>query len=306
MPASRMRLIFVSGLSGAGKSVALNALEDTGFYCIDNMPAAMLAPLISHTVRSKDRAYDRMAIGLDARSADQEIDGVPATVDELKRSGIRCEILFLLATDDELLRRFVETKRRHPLARDGIALREAIALERRVLEPMINAADLVVDTSRMGVHELREVVARRVEQRASERLSITFVSFGFKHGLPGDADFVFDARTLPNPYWDTSLRAFTGSDPEVVRWLEAQPSAKRLLDDIAAFLEVRIAEHKAGNRRYLTVAIGCTGGQHRSVYLVERLAARFAARYPDLLARHSALPASAQPTLPTPQLDRTP
>lgn len=299
MPANRMRLIFVSGLSGAGKSVALNALEDTGYYCIDNMPAAMLAPLISHTVRSKDRTYDRMAIGLDARSADQEIGGVPATIDELKRSGIRCEILFLLATDDELLRRYAETKRRHPLARDGIALREAIALERRVLEPMVNAADLVVDTSRMGIHDLREVVARRVEQRRSGRLSITFVSFGFKHGLPGDADFVFDARTLPNPYWDTSLRAFTGRDPDVVRWLEAQPSVKRLLEDISAFLEVRIAEHQASNRRYLTVAVGCTGGQHRSVYLVERLAERFAARFPDLLARHSALPASAQPQLPS-------
>ena len=292
-----MRLIFVSGLSGAGKSVALNALEDAGYYCIDNMPAAMLAPLISHTVRSKDRTYDRMAIGLDARGGEQEISGVPATIDELKRSGIRCEVLFLLATDDDLLRRYVETKRRHPLARDGLALREAIALERRMLEPMINAADLVVDTSRMGVHDLRELVARRVEQRNTGRLSITFVSFGFKHGLPGDADFVFDARTLPNPYWDISLRPFTGRDPQVARWLEVQSSVKRLLDDIITFLEARIVEHQAGNRRYLTIAIGCTGGRHRSVYLVERLAEHFAARFPDLLARHSALPATSQPAL---------
>ncbi len=304
MSTARMRLIFVSGLSGAGKSVALNALEDTGFYCIDNMPAAMLSPLISHTVRSKDRAYDRMAIGLDARSADQEIGGVPATIDELKRSGIRCEILFLLASDDELLRRYAETKRRHPLARDGIALREAIALERRVLEPMINAADLVIDTSRLGVHALREVVGRRIEQRSAGRLSVTLVSFGFKHGLPGDADFVFDARTLPNPYWDTALRPFTGRDPEVARWLEAQPSVKRLIEDIAAFLEVRFAEHQASNRRYLTIAVGCTGGQHRSVYLVERLAERFAARFPDLLARHSALPDAAQPRQRVPAATR--
>ena len=151
-----MRLIFVSGLSGAGKSVALNALEDSGFYCIDNLPAALLAPLISHTVRSRERVYERMAIGIDARSADQEIGPATGTIEELKRSGIRCEILFLLASDDELLRRFVETKRRHPLARDGVALREAIALERRILEPMVNSADLVVDTSRMGVHDLRD------------------------------------------------------------------------------------------------------------------------------------------------------
>lgn len=292
-----MRLIFVSGLSGAGKSVALNALEDAGYYCIDNMPAAMLAPLISHTVRSKGRTYDRMAIGLDARGGEQEISGVPATIDELKRSGIRCEVLFLLATDDDLLRRYVETKRRHPLARDGLALREAIALERRMLEPMINAADLVIDTSRMGVHDLRDVVARRIEQRSTGRLSITFVSFGFKHGLPGDADFVFDARTLPNPYWDISLRLFTGRDPQVARWLEAQSSVKRLLNDIIAFLEARIVEHQASNRRYLTIAIGCTGGRHRSVYLVERLAEHFAASFPDLLARHSALPATSQPAL---------
>ncbi len=290
-----MRLIFVSGLSGAGKSVALNALEDSGFYCIDNLPAALLAPLISHTVRSRERVYERMAIGIDARSADQEIGPATGTIEELKRSGIRCEILFLLASDDELLRRFVETKRRHPLARDGVALREAIALERRILEPMVNSADLVVDTSRMGVHDLREIVARRVEQRVAGRLSVALVSFGFKHGLPGDADFVFDARTLPNPYWDTALRPFNGRDPQVVRWLEAQPAVRRLLDDISAFLETRIAEHQASNRRYMTVAIGCTGGQHRSVYLVERLAERFAALGPDLLARHSTLPDSQQP-----------
>jgi UPF0042 nucleotide-binding protein len=287
-----MRLIVVSGLSGAGKSVALHALEDTGFYCIDNLPAAMLSPFISHTVRSGDRAYMRTAIGLDARNTPQEIASIPTMIEGLKRSGIRCEVLFLLANDDGLLRRYAETKRRHPLATDGVALREAIALERQVLEPVINAADLVIDTTRMGLHELRELVVRRIEHRAAGRLSITFASFGYKHGIPGDADYVFDARTLPNPYWDATLRRLNGRDPEVIRYLEAQPSVQRLLDDIATFIDARILEHQASNRRYLTVAIGCTGGQHRSVYLVDRLAARLLPRFPDLLARHSALPAA--------------
>ena len=288
-----MRLIFISGLSGAGKSVALHALEDTGFFCIDNMPAAMLSPFISHAVRSKDSVYTQTAIGLDARNTAQEIASLPAMIDELKRSGIRCEVVFLLATDEELLRRYAETKRRHPLSREGVMLREAIALERRVLEPMIYAADLVLDTTRMGVHDLRELLVRRVERRTAGRLSITLESFGFKYGLPGDADFVFDARTLPNPYWDPALRSLTGRDSAVVRYLEAQPVAKRLIEDYAAFIESRITEHEAGNRRYLTVAVGCTGGQHRSVYVVDRLAERFSSRYPDLLTRHTGLPAAA-------------
>jgi UPF0042 nucleotide-binding protein len=285
-----MRLIFVSGMSGAGKSVALHALEDMGFFCVDNLPAAMLAPFIAHTVRSREQVYEQTAVGIDARNTAQEIATVADVIGELKRSGIRCELLFLLAGDDEVLRRYSETKRRHPLAAEGVALREAIALERRVLEPVVNAADLVIDTSRMGVHELRDLVVQRVEQRAAGRLSLTLVSFGYKYGLPGDADFVFDARTLPNPYWDVKLRRFTGRDPEVIAYLQAQPAVQLLLDDIADFVGRRAAEHQAANRRYLTVAVGCTGGQHRSVYLVERLAALFAPRFPGLLARHSALP----------------
>ena len=288
--ANPMRLIFVSGLSGAGKSVALHALEDTGYFCIDNMPAALVGPFVAHTVRSKDSLYERTAIGLDARNTSQEIASVPTMIAELKRSGIRCETIFLLATDDELLRRYAETKRRHPLSRDGFILREAIALERRVLEPMIYAADLVVDTTRMGIHDLREVVLKRVERRTSGRLSVTLESFGFKHGLPGDADFVLDARTLPNPYWDPALRSLTGRDPAVVRYLEGQAAATRMVDEFAAFIEARIAEHQAANRRYLTVAVGCTGGQHRSVYVVDRLAERLAPRHADFVARHTALP----------------
>ena len=285
-----MRILIVSGLSGSGKSVALHMLEDLGFYCIDNIPAALLKPFISHTVHSPEATYDRTAIGLDARNTAAEIATVPKLIDELRRSGIQCEVLFLVAGDEELLRRFAETRRIHPMSRARLDLRESIALERQLLEPIINAADLVIDTSGMGVHELRETIQQRLEGHAPGRLSLTFESFGFKHGIPGDADFVFDARSLPNPYWEPNLRKLTGRDADVVAFLEAQEDAGRLIDDIERFIAARIPEYERNNRGYLTVAIGCTGGQHRSVYIAERLAERFAARFPDVAARHSSLP----------------
>jgi len=290
-----VRIIVVSGLSGSGKSVALHMLEDLGFYCIDNMPAALLKPFISHTVRSPEPTYERTAIGLDARNTQAEIATVPRLVDELKRGGIQCEVLFLVASDEELLRRFAETRRKHPMSRNDLALREAIDLERRLLEPVVNAADIIIDTSKMGVHHLREVVHQRVEKRATARLSITFESFGFKYGIPGDADFVFDARSLPNPYWEPALRNLTGRDPEVIRFLESQTAVAPLIDDIATFMRKRVDDFMKSNRGYLTVAIGCTGGQHRSVYIVERLVERFAEAYPQVTARHTALRDSAPP-----------
>jgi UPF0042 nucleotide-binding protein len=289
-----VRIIVVSGLSGSGKSVALHMLEDLGFYCIDNMPAALLKPFISHTVRSAESTYDRTAIGLDARNTAAEIATVPRLIDELKRGGIQCEVLFLVASDEELLRRFAETRRKHPMSRNDLGLREAIDLERRLLDPVVNAADLIIDTSKMGVHHLREVVHQRVEKRSAARLSITFESFGFKYGIPGDADFVFDARSLPNPYWEPTLRHFTGRDPEVIRFLESQTAVAPLIEDIARFMEKRVDDFMKSNRGYLTVAIGCTGGQHRSVYIVERLVERFAQEYPQVTARHTALRDSAQ------------
>ena len=288
-----MRIIVVSGLSGSGKSVALHMLEDLGFYCIDNMPAALLKPFISHTVRNAEATYERTAIGLDARNTAAEIATVPRLIDELKRSGIQCETLFLVASDEELLRRFAETRRKHPMSRNDLALREAIDLERRLLDPVVNAADLIIDTSKMGVHHLREVVHQRVEKRSIARLSITFESFGFKYGIPGDADFVFDARSLPNPYWEPALRHLTGRDPEVIRFLESQTAVAPLIDDIAEFMQKRVGDFMKSNRGYLTVAIGCTGGQHRSVYIVERLVERFAQEFPQVTARHTSLRDSA-------------
>lgn len=284
-----MRLVIVSGLSGSGKSVALNMLEDLGWYCIDNLPAGLLNAFVSHALRGPQPVYARTAVGLDARNEPDEIAGIPQMVRELRRSGISCEIIYLHADEASLLRRYGETRRRHPLVREGIDLREAIAGESKLLEPISYSADLVIDTSRTSVHELRELIRARVEQRRSARLSIMFESFGFKQGIPSGADFVFDARTLPNPYWVPELKPLTGRDAPVVAFLEAEPAVQALLDDIIAFVERRIPLYVENNRGYLTVAVGCTGGQHRSVYLVERLAAHFAVRYPGVVARHAAL-----------------
>jgi UPF0042 nucleotide-binding protein len=285
-----VRIIILSGLSGSGKSVALHMLEDLGFYCIDNIPAALLKPFVSFTVRSPAATYERTAIGLDARNTAAEIASVPQLIDELKRSGLQCEVLFLVASEDELLRRFAETRRKHPMSHPGVGLREAMALERSLLEPIAAGADLLIDTSRLSVHALRDIIHKRVEQRGAGRLSITFESFGFKRGIPTDADFVFDARALPNPYWEPGLRNLTGQDLEVIRFLENQTHVAALIADIATFVRGRIPEYQASNRGYLTVAVGCTGGQHRSVYIVDRLAEIFAAEFPNVTARHGGLP----------------
>src|SRR5450432_4308222 len=211
-----MRLIIVSGLSGSGKSVALHMLEDIDFYCVDNIPAALLKPFISHTIRGSDEVYPRTAVGLDARNRPNEIETIPALVSELRRSGIDCEVLYLHASEEVLLKRYAETRRKHPLVTGQAGLREAIASERKLLEPITNAADLIIDTSNMGVHSLREMIRERIDRRREGRLSLTFESFGYKNGIPGDADFVFDVRSLPNPYWENALRHLDGRDAPVI------------------------------------------------------------------------------------------
>jgi RNase adapter protein RapZ len=293
-----VRIIVVSGLSGAGKSIALHMLEDLGFYCIDNMPAALLKPFVSHTVRSAEPGYQRTAVGLDARNTPQEVATVPALLDELQRSGIQCEVVYLLASEEELLRRYAETRRKHPLRSDQRGLAEAIQMERELLEPIANAADRIIDTSHMGLHDLRHLVHRTVAREADDPLTITFESFGFKRGIPGDADFVFDARTLPNPYWEPTLRHLTGHDPPVIEFLKGHEAVQRLIKDIETFVNGRIMDYQATSRGYLTVAVGCTGGRHRSVYVVEQLLARFTSRFPQASARHTGLPAD-QYDLPT-------
>jgi RNase adapter protein RapZ len=284
-----VRLIIVSGLSGSGKSVALHQLEDIDFYCVDNIPAALLKPFISHTIRGTDEVYPRTAVGLDARNRPNEIDTIPALVGELSKSGIGCEVLFLHASDEVLLKRYAETRRKHPLVSAEVSLREAIASERKLLEPIVAAADLVIDTSAMGVHALRELIRERIDRRTDGRLALMFESFGYKHGIPGDADFVFDVRSLPNPYWQPALRHLNGRDEPVVAYLAAHESVRAMIAALTEFLAARIREFAQANRSYLTIAIGCTGGQHRSVYIAEELARHFRGVYPQVLTRHDSL-----------------
>jgi len=288
-----VRLIIVSGLSGSGKSVALAMLEDLEFYCVDNIPAGLLPGFIAYTVRTSEPAYRNTAVGVDARNRPEDLADVPRLVAELRRSGIACDVLFLRADNDTLLKRFSETRRRHPLSRSGLGLQEALEQEERLLLPVANAADLAIDTSRLSVHELRELIRERVVERKTGP-SLLFQSFAYRHGVPDDADFVFDARALPNPYWEPELRDCTGRDEAVAQFMAKHDEATQFLTDITSFLERWLPSLVRSNRSYLTIAVGCTGGQHRSVYLAERLAAHFDGRYGRALIRHRDLASRRQ------------
>jgi UPF0042 nucleotide-binding protein len=281
-----MRLVIVSGLSGSGKSIALAMLEDLDYYCVDNIPAGLLPGLVEYTVRSNQPDYELTAVGLDARNRPEDLVAVPRLVDELRRSGIRCETVFLRAENEVLLKRFSETRRRHPLSRSGLGLQDALEQEQQLLAPLANAADLTIDTSRLSVHELRELIRERVVERNSAVPSLLFESFAYRHGVPDDADYVFDSRPLPNPYWEPSLRALTGRDQPVTDFLAAHEEVQRFLDDVTGFLERWLPSLARSNRSYVTIAIGCTGGQHRSVYLAEKLAGHFEGRFGHALLRH--------------------
>jgi UPF0042 nucleotide-binding protein len=281
-----MHLVVVSGLSGSGKSIALNMLEDLDYYCVDNIPAGLLPGLVDYTVRSHQPDYERTAVGLDARNRPEDLADVPRQVEELRRSGIRCEIVFLRAENEVLIKRFSETRRRHPLSRAGLGLQEALQQEQRLLAPVANAADLSIDTSRLSVHELRELVRERVVDRRGTAPSLLFEAFADRHGVPDDADFVFDSRSLPNPYWESSLRTLSGRDEAVADFLAGHDEVQRFHDDVTGFLERWLPSLARSSRSYVTIAIGCTGGQHRSVYLAERLASHFEGRFGHALIRH--------------------
>jgi UPF0042 nucleotide-binding protein len=284
-----MRLVIISGFSGSGKSVALHALEDLGFYCIDNIPAGLLHSFVDHMVSRRDSVFENIGVGLDARNRPDDIDQVPELVRTLRKSGIICDLIFLQADDEVLMSRFSETRRKHPLSLQGAGLREAIARERELLGSIINAADLFIDTSDTSAHALRERIRQRIGEREPHKLSILVESFGYKHGLPADADFVFDVRCLPNPFWDLKLRPLTGKDEPVREFLQAEPEVVRMIDDITAFLETWIAKYQDFQRSYLTVAIGCTGGQHRSVFIADQVAAKLAAHYGPIQTLHHEL-----------------
>ena len=284
-----MKLIIISGLSGSGKSIALHVLEDLGYYCIDNLPIGMLPALADQLQSDRQNTYDHFAVGIDARNMAEDLQQFPAILKDLKESGRTCEVFFLEADDATLLKRFSETRRRHPLSGDEVPLNEAIIQERSLLEPVIRQADLIIDTSQTNVHQLRDLIRRRVASVEHTGLSILFESFGYKHGVPVNADFVFDIRCIPNPHWVPELRGLTGLDREVRDYLEQYDDVDRMYEDIRQFLDTWIPCFEADNRSYMTIAIGCTGGQHRSVYMVDRLGAHFSTQRDGILTQHREL-----------------
>lgn len=285
-----MKLIIVSGLSGSGKSVAMETLEDCGFYCVDNLPVYLIADFVKHALEEeKNSAYRKAAISIDSRNQTRSLTDFPNTLREIRELGVECEIIYLQADRETLLKRFSETRRKHPLSDSIHSLADAIGLEISMLDPLAHHAALTIDTSRTNVHELRELIRQRVGIKSNETLSLLFQSFGFKHGIPHDANFVFDVRCLPNPHWEPELRSKTGKDLAVADFLQKSDEVCKLRDDLIEFMENWIPCFEAENRSYLTVAIGCTGGQHRSVYLAETLARHFRPTRYNVLLHHREL-----------------
>ena len=278
-----MKLVIVSGLSGSGKSIALQVLEDLDYYCIDNLPINMLEALAKEIISAK---HEYVAIGIDARNVTSELEFFSKQIKQLQKNNIDCEIFFLEASDAALIKRFSETRRKHPLSNNEIPLNEAVIQERFLLEPISSKADLRIDTSSTNVHQLRNLIKVRINKADNQGISIMFESFGFKHGVPINADFVFDIRCLPNPHWVPQLRALTGLDNAVVDYLDEHHDAKEMFDDIMQFMNKWIPKFEADNRSYITIAIGCTGGQHRSVYMVNKLAKMIETQHNNVLSRH--------------------
>lgn len=282
-----MQLIVVSGRSGSGKSTALTVLEDAGFDCIDNFPVNLLQSLVDNALRDPRQKDSAIAVCIDARSRD--LERFPEILLSLDRMDVECQVVFLDALSPTLVKRFSETRRRHPLTDQHTDLRQAIEAEAGVLEPLSDLADLTIDTTRLSAQELGEMIRLRVLGRTQNRISLLFRSFGFKHGVPVDADFVFDVRCLPNPHWIPELRPLTGRDQPVIDYLSAEAEVNRMFTDISGFLDRWLPSFADNNRTYMTVCIGCTGGQHRSVYLAERLGVLFSTREVDVLVRHREL-----------------
>jgi UPF0042 nucleotide-binding protein len=288
MSETARRLVVVTGLSGSGKSIALHALEDLGFYCIDNLPVSLFEAFTREMV-SAEGHYTRVAIGIDARNRETDLSEVASLAVGLRERGINSEIIFLEADDDVLIQRFSETRRRHPLTDAQRSLQQAIALERELLDPLLLSADLRIDTTHTNLHQLRKQIRKRIGDRDQAGLSLLIESFGFKQGIPSNADFVFDARCLVNPHWQLELRPLTGRDRAVEEFLRADSRVLDYLDQLGGFLERWVPDFEADGRSYLTIAIGCTGGQHRSVFLVEQLADYFRSQGRQVLTSHREL-----------------
>jgi UPF0042 nucleotide-binding protein len=284
-----MKLLILSGLSGSGKSIALNTLEDCGYYCIDNLPVTLLESFISHVMLADSKTYAKTAIGIDARNQSESLANFSDNLELIRNKQIDCEIIFMQAEESTLLKRYSETRRRHPLTNLDVPLREALKKEKEMLTPIARHASVVIDTSRTNYHQLRELIRNQIGERNIRHISLQFQSFGYKHGVPLDADFVFDARSLPNPYWIPELRGLTGKDQSVIDFLKGHEHVAELFDDITGFLERWVPRFEVEGRSYLTVAMGCTGGQHRSVYLVEALARQFKSPFLNVIVRHREL-----------------
>jgi len=284
-----MKLIIISGLSGSGKSIALNTLEDLDYYCIDNMPIGMLSALVEQLLSNWGKDHQNIAVGIDARNSHGDLQHFPELLEDLAQSRLSVEIIFLEADDSTLLKRYSETRRKHPLTDGDMSLADAIKMERELLYPIAAQAALIVDTTHTNIYQLRELVRSRVMSEPTESMSLLFQSFGFKHGIPSDADFIFDLRCLPNPHWEHKLRALTGQDDAVIEYLHAQSWVNEMEQQIKTFLEIWIPRFEQENRNYMTISIGCTGGQHRSVYMAERLCTYFKESRNNVLIRHREL-----------------
>lgn len=282
-----MRLLVISGLSGSGKSIALQALEDLEFYCVDNLPVSLLPDFTAQMVSASEKGYrEGVAVGIDARNITGDLEFLTEMLDEIKKMDVSCEVIFLEANKSALLKRFSETRRKHPLTSSDISLVEAIEQEKKMLEPVSTYADLTFDTSHTNVHQLRDLIRERVAKKSRLSLSLQFVSFGFKNGIPEDADFIFDVRCLPNPHWEPRIRMYTGKDPQVIDFLQNHSSVNKMQKDITAFLDEWIPCFESENRSYITIALGCTGGQHRSVYLAEALTKYYMKTRDNVMKRH--------------------
>lgn len=266
-----MRLVIVSGRSGSGKSTALDVLEDNGFYCIDNLPAGLLPELAERAIIHTELAQPLVAVSIDARNLPSHLSRFPELLDEVRAKHIQCDVLFLDADEETLLKRFSETRRRHPLTSANRSLAEAIRVESDLLGPIADLADLKINTTSLNLYQLRDTLKLRLLNKPDAGTAFLLESFGFKRGMPVDADLVFDVRCLPNPYWKPELREHSGLDQPVIDYLAAQPEVEDMFQDLSGYLLKWLPRFAASNRAYVTVAIGCTGGHHRSVYLTERL-----------------------------------
>lgn len=284
-----VRLVVVSGLSGSGKTVALRTLEDLDHYCVDNLPVALMPAFVESVTTQQAGRYPRLAVGVDVRNRVEDLARLPEILARIASSGIAYQLIFLDTRDEVLFKRFSDTRRRHPLTSDSIALADAIALERRLLRPLVAIADRVIDSSDLNVHQLRRLIASEYGAAASG-LTLMFESFAYKRGVPPDADFVFDARCLPNPHWDPKLRPLSGRDAAIREYFQALPDVEAYFEDVRDMLSRWLPRFEAEQRSYVTTCLGCTGGRHRSVYLVERLAEAFrAARGGTVIAFHREL-----------------